>query len=186
MAEPVLTQANPLYHETTEGGVRYSPASAHSKELAKWEMAPLSDGSVTQGMIDAARRAGVHQGAWDHPEFPKAMIKAEQTPNGIKLVDTTQTAHSEVEQRNLESRGYRATADAAIALVDTANQDAAVAAANRAFHDRRMTATAQREADAIDSSVARHLGEIPAEKLMPKKKRGRPAKAAAKETTDVE
>lgn len=175
MADPILTANNPIYHEGTEGGVRYSPASAHSKELAKWEMRPLPDGSVTQSMINAARQAGVHHGTFEGGEFPKAMVKAEQTPQGIKLVDLHQSAHSEVEQRNLESRGYRMTADAAIALVEQQNYEVAEAAANRAFHDRRMTATAKREAEALDNSTARHLGEIPA---APIKRRGRPKKAA--------
>jgi len=177
MAEPVLTPANPIYHEATEGGIRYSPASAHSKEMAKWETRPLPDGSVTQSMIDSARRAGVHQGAFEHREYPKAMYRAEQTPTGIKLVDLSQSASSEVEERNLKSRGYRASSLEAIALVEEQNQDAAVAAANRAFHDRRMSEQAREEADAIDSRTARHLGEIPAERLPPKR-RGRPAKPA--------
>jgi hypothetical protein len=180
MAEPVLTNANPIYHETTEGGVRYSPASAHSKELAKWEMQPLPDGSVTQGMIDAARRAGVHQAGWDHPQYPRAMYKAEQTPNGIKLTDVSQSAQSEVEQRNLESRGYSTSATDALALVERQNFEVAEAAANRAFHDRRLSEPARREAEVLDASTARHLGEIPA---APIKKRGRrPASTAAVET----
>lgn len=177
MAEPVLTQSNPIYHEATEGGVRYSPASAHSKELAKWEMRPLSDGSVTQGMIDAARRAGAHHGAFEHQEYPKAMVKYAQTPNGIQLSENV-SAQSEVEERNLFSRGFRMKASDAIAVVEAANFAAAEAAANRAFHDRRMTETARREAEEIDLSTARHLGEIPAAKLPPKR-RGRPAKVVS-------
>lgn len=176
MAEPVLTPANPMYHEGTEGGVRYSPASAHSKEMAKWEMRPLADGSVTQGMIDAARRAGVHNGAFEHQEYPKAMLKYAQTPNGIQLAENA-SAQSEVEERNLFSRGFRMRADEAIKVVEDANFAIAEAAAIRAKQDRRMSATAQREAEDIDLSTARHLGEIPAQRLAPKK-RGRPAKAA--------
>lgn len=173
MAEPVLTSANPIAHEATEGGIRYSPASAHSKEMAKWEMRPLPDGSVTQTMINSARAAGVHMGAFDHQEYPKAMLKYAQTPNGIQLVENL-TAHSDVEERNLASRGFRMRADEARELVEQANTALAEAAANRAFQDRRMSETARREADLLDQSTARHLGEIPAEPI--KKKRGRPAK----------
>ncbi len=182
MAEPHLTSANPIYHEATEGGIRYSPASAHSKEMAKWEMKPLADGSVTQSMIDAARRAGEHKGVWEHSEYPKAMVKAEQTPNGIKLVDLAKSAHSEIEERNFLSRGYRMTASEAIALVEAQNTEVAEAAANRAFHDRRMTATARAEAEAIDGSTARHLGEIPVERVPPKK-RGRKPKIAVEDVS---
>ena len=175
MAESVLTTQNPIYHEATEGGVRYSPASAHSKEMAKWEMRALPDGSVTQGMIEAARRAGTHHGAFEHQEYPKAMLKYAQTPNGIVLSESVSAA-SDVEERNLKSRGFRMRADDAIQVVEDANIASAEAAANRAFYDKRMTAQAQAEAEAADLGTARHLGEIPAEKLPPKR-RGRPAKA---------
>ena len=66
-------------------------------------------------------------------------------------------------------------ADDAISVVEGQSVAAAEAAANRAFQDRRMTAPARAEAERVDNSVARHLGEIPAEPL-PVKKRGRPAK----------
>lgn len=169
-----------MEHFEGPGGVVYSPASGHSKELAKWETRPRADGSVTQQMIDAARRAGVHHGSFDHQEYPKVVYKFDQTPNGILLTET-HTVHSSVEESNLKSRGFRADQLEAVKVVEDANQDAAEAAANRAFHDRRMTAKAQAEADALDSKVARHLGEIPAEPL-PAKKRGRPAKVKIEET----
>jgi hypothetical protein len=178
MSEPVLTTANPIYHEATEGGIRYSPASAHSKEMAKWEMRALPDGSVTQNMIESAKRNGVHQGAFEHLEYPKAMLRYEQTPTGIKIAEN-RSAQSETEERNLLSRGFRTRADEAMAVVEQANFEAAEAAANRAFHDRRMSESARREADAADLSTARHLGEIPAEKLPPKRKRRTQAEIAA-------
>ena len=166
-----------IEHLEGPGGVVYSPASAHSKEMAKWETRPLENGSVTQAMIDAARRAGVHQGVFEHREYPKAMYKAEQTPNGIKVTDMSQSAADEIQERNLQSRGYRGTQADAIARVEAENFAVAEAAANRAFYDRRMSAQAQAEAEAVDRRVARHLGEIPAAKLPPKR-RGRPAKPA--------
>lgn len=178
MPEFVPTQANPIFHETTEGGIRYSPASAHSKEMAKWETRPLPDGSVTQSMIDAARRAGVHQGSFEHQEYPKAMVRFEQTPNGIKFAES-RSVQNDTEEANLLSRGFRMKADEAIQVVEDANQDAAVFAANRAFSDRRMTPKAQEEADAMDSSVARHLGEIPAQRLPPQRHRRTKAQMAA-------
>ncbi len=181
MADPILTNANPLYHEAVEGGVRYSPASGHSKEMATWEMRALPDGSVTQSMIESARRAGVHHGAFEHQEYPKAMVRYEQTVNGIKFAET-RSAQSDTEEANLLSRGFRMKASDAMQVVEDANTAAAEAAANRAFHDRRMTATARAEADAADNATARHLGEIPAEKLPPKR-RGRPAKKAVASET---
>ena len=166
--------ANGVEHFSGPGGIVYSPASAHSREMAKWERHPRPDGSVTQQMIDAARREGVHHGAFEYQEFPKAMYLAKQTPNGIKIIEQVR-AESSVEETNLKSRGFRHRQEDAIAEVEGQNQEAAVFAANREFHDRRMTAKAREEAEAIDSSTARHLGEIPA---APIKKRGRPAKVA--------
>jgi hypothetical protein len=176
MAEPVLTQARPTAHRSAIGGIRYSPASPHSEELAKWETKPLADGSVTQEMIDAARYAGVHHGAFEHQEYPKAMLLYGQTPNGIQQIDN-QTAHSEVEERNLMSRGFRMRADEAMACVTKQNDEMAALAAAREYQDRRMSATARAEAERIDLSTARHLAEIPAERVAPKK-RGRKPKAA--------
>lgn len=168
---------NGYEHFQGPGGVMHSPASNWAKEMACWETVPRADGSVTQQMIDTARRAGVHHGTFDHQEFPKAMYHATQTPTGIKL-DTepdgrlaSVSAHSPEEQRNLESRGFASSQAGAIAVVEEANQAAAVAAANRAFHDRRMTAAARAEAEAIDSRVARHLGEIPEARRPGRRKR---------------
>ena len=172
--------ASPVEHLQTPGGVIYSPASEHSKELSRWEMKPLDNGSVTQAMIDGAKAAGMHHGRFDNPEFPKAMYRAVQTPNGIKMEREADgrmasvTAHSDVEQRNLESRGYHTSEPAAMqAIQDYNDKVLAPAAAERAYQDRRMSAKAQAEAEAIDNSTARHLGEVPRE---PIKRRGRPAK----------
>jgi hypothetical protein len=149
-----------IVHRSVPGGIRHSPAEPYSMELAKWETRPLPDGSVTQEMIDDARREGVHHGAFEYREFPKMLYKATQTPNGIKLTDQ-QIVDSLVQQRNLESRGFRASQEEALQVVEDANQAAAVGAAERAFSDRKMSAKAQAEAEALDHSTSRHLGEIP-------------------------
>lgn len=162
------------------GGIVYSPASGHSKELAKWEMRPLPDGSVNQDMINAARRAGMHHGAWEHQEYPKAMVLAAQTPNGIKITET-RSAQSDVEEANLLSRGYRMKACDAVAYVESQNVAVAEAAANRAFNDRRLSPKAQDEADVLDRSTARHLGEIPAAPIRTRVRRTKAQLAAAKE-----
>lgn len=156
-------------HFNTPGGVVWSPASAYSQELAKWETRSRDDGSVTQQMINAARQAGVHHGTFEHKEYPRVMYRFEQTPYGIKLAEH-RTVASLTEQRNLESRGFATTQDEAVAVVEQANQDAAEAAANRAFHDRRLSDKAQAEAERIDLSVARHLGEIPEERIVRREK----------------
>jgi len=170
------TLESPTVHEESPvGGVIHSPASEYSKEMARWETRPREDGSVTSGMINAARRAGKHHGAFEHREYPKCVYRFEQTPNGIKLAEF-QTAHSDVEERNLQSRGFHGDQHEAIAIVERANQAAAVGAANRAFHDRRMSSKAQREAAAADAATSRHLGEIPQARIKPRAKPGPKAK----------
>ena len=161
-----------IQHFTTPGGIHYSPASEHSMEMARWETKPKADGSVTQEMIDEMRRAGLHHGTFEYREFPKMLYKAEQTPQGIKLIANV-TVGSEQEQRNFESRGYRTRQEDALGVVETANTAVATAAAERAFSDRRMSSKAQAEAETLDQSTARHLGEIPRKPVKP---RGRPRK----------
>jgi hypothetical protein len=171
------THAHPIVHEGTIGGIRHSPASAYAQELAKWETRPLEDGSVTQSMISAARAAGLHHGSFEHHEFPKMLYQATQTPNGIKMTGEI-VVESMVQQRNMESRGYRASQDDALALVETQNTEMAQAAAERAFTDRRMTPKAQAEAERIESSTARHLGEIPAAPIKKRRPYTRTSKPA--------
>lgn len=149
-------------HFETPGGIRYSPASKHSQELAKWETRPLPDGSVTQDMINAARRAGVHHGVFEYQEFPKAMYRATQTATGIKLTEERMSAHSEIEERNLMSRGFRSSAQAALDVVTAENQDLAVADAERNYRDQGMSQKARDEAAAAEAATAKHVGDIPA------------------------
>jgi hypothetical protein len=161
---PVPTHANPIIHEGTVGGIRHSPASAYAQELATWETQPLEDGSVTQGMINAARASGRHHGVFEHQEFPKMLYQFEQTKTGIKPV--LFVVNSDHEQRNMESRGWHVRQEDAMDAFEKAATELARVAANRAYNDRRMTPRAQEEADRIDSSAARHLGEIPAKPIV--------------------
>lgn len=174
MATP---QREQVTHITGPGGVVYSPASPWAKEMAKWETSPREDGSVTMGMIREAKAAGLHMGTFEFKEFPRPMYHATQTPTGIKIDRTSDGRYATVsvandeEQRRYESRGWSTTEAGAIAIVEADNQAMAEAAANRAYHDRRMSETARREADAIDSTVARHLGEIPEAKRPGRRKK---------------
>ncbi len=156
--------------------INYSQESEHAKEMALWEMRPTRE--VSQDMIDEARRAGKHHGVFTYQEYPKAMYKAEQTPNGIKIPDDA--AHrpsvaSAVEEQNMRSRGYRTSSDDAIKAVEEVNQAAAVADAERNFTDRRMSKQARAEADAAEQATSKHVGEIPA---TPIQRRGRKAKVS--------
>lgn len=149
--------------------INYAPESEHAQEMAKWEMRPTRE--VPQDMIDAARRAGTHHGAFDHHEYPKAMYIADQTPNGIKLRDERMTAHSITEEQNLKSRGYRVTAQEAFDAVDRSNFDLAVAAAERNYHEKGMSEKARKEADKADRATAAHVGEVPVTPIPPRRKK---------------
>lgn len=81
---------------------------------------------------------------------------------------------NEDEQRNMESRGFVAGGQQAAAeAYDRAQQQVAVAAAERNYTDRRMGEKALAERDAAEAGSSRHLGEIPE---TPVKRRGRPKK----------
>lgn len=71
-------------------------------------------------------------------------------------------AADEVEQRNLESRGFVAGGPGEAAnAYDGQVQAAAVAAAERNYADRGLSEQAKAESNAVEQSSSRHLGEIP-------------------------
>ncbi len=93
--------------------------------------------------------------------------------NGAFVVEHYQEAASEVDARNLQSRGYHLGREAAEQAVVGYEQAMAVAAAERAFQEQRMTDKARAEAQIADDATAQHLAEVPE---TPIRKRGRPAK----------
>lgn len=138
--------------------INYSPESAHAQEMAMWEMRPTRE--VTQDMIDSARRAGTHHAAFEFQEYPKAMYRAEQTANGIKITSDVSAA-SLVQEQNFKSRGYRVTQQEALESVEQSNQALAVADAERNYTDRRMSDKARAEAAAAEMATSKHVGAIP-------------------------
>jgi hypothetical protein len=105
-------------------------------------------------------------------KYPIWMSKAGRV-KGVPGIVEERAAADEVEEANLLSRGFRAGQDVALAYLHASDQDVAVLAAERAFHDRRMSAKAQAEAAAIDERTSSHLAAIPEQ---PRKPRGRPVK----------
>jgi hypothetical protein len=142
------------------------PAESHyGKELWKWE----------------------HHTGEVHPSDPtiRGMRPREFQPYPAMMVKVTQKnpwqfeeviVHSEMEQRNLESRGFVSggRGEAAKAF-DAAQQELAVQAAHRNWDDRHAGEKARAEIERVEQASSKHLGEIPA---TPIKKRGRPAKKA--------
>ena len=109
------------------------------------------------------------------PEFPQlypAMLYKVTNRNPLKL--DCVTVGSENEERTYISQGYVAGGPAcAVDEYDNGLNRLAKAAAERAFHEQRMSPQAQAEAEAVDLTTIKHLGEIPE---TPIKRRGRPRK----------
>jgi hypothetical protein len=69
---------------------------------------------------------------------------------------------SEMEERNMLSRGFVAGGQAeAVKAYEAEQQGLAIAAAERNYADRNMGEKAQAERDAVEQESSRHLGEIP-------------------------
>lgn len=101
-----------------------------------------------------------------HRTHPAMMYKALQK-NPWKFESTI--AATEVEQRNLESRGfvYGGQGVAADAF-DKGQQDLAVLAAARNYEDRNMGEKAREESHAAEEASSTHLGAIPVTPIRPK------------------
>ena len=142
--------------------------SAEGKERWKWEHT-TAETHPSDPFLKGVR-----------PETPQpypAMLYKVVQRNPLKCESVV--VLSETEQRNMESRGWIAGGQGrAVEEYDRAQQAVAVAAANRAYHDQRMSPQAQAEAEAVDLTTIKHLGEIPAQ---PVKRRGRPRKGVVAE-----
>jgi len=68
---------------------------------------------------------------------------------------------NELEERNMQSRGYVRGPDNAIKALEHDEQEVARGAAERAYADRLMSDRAKAEAAAVDETTISHLPEIP-------------------------
>lgn len=153
----------PFTDRSIPGGIVYNPATPHAREMAKWEM-----GYSPYGPPGRPREEIGYQ-AW-----PAMFYKMRRSDtNGDFLVEHYQEAGSETEALNLEAVGYRLGQTAAIAYVEGLEQAVAVAAAERAYSDRKLSPRARAEAAAADEASGQHVGEVP---ITPIKRRGRPKK----------
>ena len=131
--------------------VLIAPDTPYGKELWRWDHhegeAHPQDSSI-RGMRPSHFR-----------QYPAMMyLVTQKNPWKYESV----TAKSEVEQRNLESRGFVAGGlQAACDAFDAKMQNLAVVAAARNHEDRNMSEGAKAERDAIEQASSTHLGEIP-------------------------
>jgi len=140
--------------------------------MSKWETQPVMLGDT---MIMPLSREQGGRGPYTYQPYPKRLYKAGR-PNGTSIEITgAVTVENEQQHRMQEGQGYHPGPQEAIDAILQSDAEIAKLAANRAYHDRRMSPEAQAEARAAESLSSNHLGEIP---RTPIKKRGRPAKKA--------
>lgn len=142
--------------------VVHAPDSEFAKEMARWEAHHTQYGPPGR--------------PYTYQPFPTRMYKAARNEHGQSAIVDAATAHDTTEQRNLESRGFVVGGQqAALDALAAQEQEIAILAANRNYHDRRMSEQAQAEARAAEFEAgARHLAAIPE---TPIKRRGRRPKA---------
>ncbi len=145
------------------GGIVHNPASAHSREMAKWEM-----GYSPYGPPGRPReRVG-------HKSWPSMFYKMKRRDtNGDFIVEHYVAAENENQATLLESQGYREGQTAAIAFVESLEQAVATAAAERNYRDRNMSDAAKEESARVEAESFGHVGDIPDK---PVKRAGRPRK----------
>lgn len=107
--------------------------------------------------------------------FPEMMYRAARV-DGVATLVENRVANDEQEQRNLMSRGFMPGGpQAAMEALTDLEQDAATAAAERAYAVRSMSEGAQAEvATAEQRAGLRHLSDIPETPI--KRSVGRPRK----------
>lgn len=119
--------------------------------MAKWEM-----GYSPYGPPGRPREAEGFK------PWPAMFYKMKRSAtNGDFHVEHYQEAIDEADARNLLSRGYHQGRTAAIAAIEAAEQALAVGAAERVFHEQRMSDKAKGEAARVDASTGKHVAEIP-------------------------
>lgn len=139
-----------------------APDTPYGKELWKWEHhegeTHPSDPSI-RGMRPSTKR-----------EYPAMLYRATgKNPWSFEK----EIARDEVEQRNLESRGFVMGGQGSAAeAYDRLVQNAALAAAHRNYEDRNISANARAEVDAAEQASSRHLGEIPETPIRRRVKKG--------------
>lgn len=155
-------------------GIHQSPVSAWVKEMSKWEMRPVLIGDTM--IMPLPKEQGGRGGDDAFRPYPKLLYRAGR-PNGTTVQITGYLeVKDEAEERLQKGQGWCDGQQAAIDAVHAADQELAVLAANRNFHDRRMSEKAREEAARAESQSSQHLAAIPE---TPIKRRGRKPKQTA-------
>lgn len=142
--------------------VVYAPDSEFAKEMCKWEAHHTQYGPPGR--------------PYSYQPYPTRMYRAGRNEQGKTAILEGQTAHDEVEQRNLESRGFVVGGQQAAldAFQGQELEHAKLAAEINWDAKHRLSEKAAAEvAEAQEAAGLRHLPSIPETTI---KRRGRPAK----------
>ena len=139
-----------------------SGSSKYAEEMRKWEAHHSQFGPPGR--------------PYEFHAYPTRMYKASRPKAGGSAVFEGADAANDQERESLERNGFVYGGQAAaLEVLEQREFEIAELAANRAFHDRKMSDKAQLEAEKADSSTINHLPAIPE---TPVRRRGRPKKAA--------
>jgi hypothetical protein len=101
---------------------------------------------------------------WNAPyvyrEYPRMLYRGVTKTSGLVEVEQ-RLVTSDGEQASLTGAGWAAHPQQAIEAEDRRAAAPGIAAAERAYRDRQMSAGAQAEAAEADGASAKHLGAIP-------------------------
>ncbi len=127
--------------------IQLGTQSAYARELAKWEAHFTQYGPPGRPYV--------------YRDYPTLMYKPTRSKSTGEVTYEGQTAETEHERTTLERIGFVwGGKAAALEKLEAREFEIAEAAAERAYQERRMSAKAQSEADAVDSTTISHLGEI--------------------------
>lgn len=138
------------------------PDSWEGKERAKWDRPRNQTVDGVPGMKNAG-----------YEPYPKVLYRAGRPDHGNVKITGSLTVHSIEQEDVAKGQGWAESQEQAIAAVHDRDTEYAKLAAERAYHERRMSEKAQQEAAAVDSQTVYHVPVIPE---TPIRRRGRPAR----------
>lgn len=143
----------------------HGPDSNYAKEMRKFEQFPSEWGTAPGN-------------PYVYREFPKRLYKAARV-DGKSVIADAQTAHNDLEERNLLSRGFCFGQDKALEALELEERAAGELAAEREYEIRRGRLSDRAVAE-VRAAEADHVGgHMPVVPDTPIRRRGRPAKAVA-------
>lgn len=138
-------------------GIQHAQASAFVKEMQKWESRPVMIGDTM--IMPIPHDQG---GRMNHPfeEYPKMLYRVEDSDRQ-QQVSGYVTVRDESEERMKLGLGWSLSQEEALERARKTQLEVATLAANREFHDARMSPNARAEALSVDQATVAHLPAIP-------------------------